>query len=79
MKSILNKGLNENLKVHFSEVTVQVKNPLVESPPPPSSILRMGGGNSSSYGGVAFEIVNRKEHISFSGLEKILSLRASIN
>ena len=35
MKSILNKGLNENLKVHFSEVTVQVKNPLVESPPPP--------------------------------------------
>jgi hypothetical protein len=32
MKSILNKGLNENLKVQFSEVTVQVKNPLVESP-----------------------------------------------
>ncbi len=27
----------------------------------------------------AFEIVNRKEHLSFSGLEKILSLRASIN
>jgi len=30
MKSIL-KGLNENLKVHFTEVTVQVKKPLVES------------------------------------------------
>ena len=27
----------------------------------------------------AFEIVNRKEHLSFSGLEKILSLRASLN
>ena len=47
-------------------------------PPPPRS-FGWGGGNSSSYGGVAFEIVNRKEHISFSGLEKILSLRASIN
>ena len=32
MKSILNKGLNENLKVHFTEVTVQIKKPLVESP-----------------------------------------------
>lgn len=27
----------------------------------------------------AFEIVNRKEHLSFSGLEKIISLKASIN
>ena len=54
MKSILNKGLNENLKVHFSEVTVQVKNPLVESPPPPPPrSFGWGGGNSSSYGGVA--------------------------
>lgn len=27
----------------------------------------------------AFEIVNRKEHLSFSGLDKIISLKASIN
>ena len=27
----------------------------------------------------AFEIVNRKEHLSFNGLDKIISLKASIN